>query len=403
MEEKEQENLEASSSVQNLLRRAIVKNNSLETKKAYLKALSFFFGWRKEDPDEFILKVKEGKVDPVQVLQDFVFYLSKAGYSPNSIHLFYILVRKFIKVNVEKKFDWSLVEKPRKRVLEQDRIPSKEELKQILEYATLKDKVAVLLLVSSGVRVGTLVKLKVKDVDLNRYNDIGVVYVRPETTKEGEGYVTFITPEAKRYLTEWLEYRKRKNEQIDEESKIIPLKNATSINVRWIRMLKKSAKDKKAKRFYLYHVHTLRKFFRTSLDLAGVSPDVRERLMGHAGGYLAGSYFRPSEEQLANEYRKAIQHLTIFETTSLEELQKQQLINLARVLIKDESKIAQIEQLLKKKRSEEAIVELRKIVQQNSYEYKAVSVNELIEHLNNGWEIVKEVGGSQVIIRKAKV
>ena len=46
---------------------------------------------------------------------------------------------------------------------------------------------------------------------------------------------------------------------------------------------------------------------------------------------------------------------------------------------------------MKEKPTEEAIVELRKIVQQNSYEYKAVSVNELIEHLNNGWELVKEV------------
>gem|GEM_PF-4840086 len=58
---------------------------------------------------------------------------------------------------------------------------------------------------------------------------------------------------------------------------------------------------------------------------------------------------------------------------------------------------------MKEKPTEEAIVELRKIVQQSSYEYKAVSVNELIEHLNDGWEIVKEVSGSQVIIRKAKV
>ncbi|MGC8935459.1 MAG: hypothetical protein ACP5LN_09910 [Thermoproteota archaeon] len=55
--------------------------------------------------------------------------------------------------------------------------------------------------------------------------------------------------------------------------------------------------------------------------------------------------------------------LTIFETTSVEELQKQQLLNLARILIKDESKIAQIEQILKKKAPEEAIVELRRIVQ----------------------------------------
>ena len=52
------------------------------------------------------------------------------------------------------------------------------------------------------------------------------------------------------------------------------------------------------------------------------------------------------------------QHLTIFETTSLKEIQKQQLLN----LVKDESKIAQIEKLLKKKHTEEAIVELRKTI-----------------------------------------
>jgi len=51
---------------------------------------------------------------------------------------------------------------------------------------------------------------------------------------------------------------------------------------------------------------------------------------------------------------------------------------LAKVLIKDESKIAQIEQLLKKKPTEEAIVELRKIVQQNSYEYKQLALTSLL-------------------------
>jgi hypothetical protein len=51
---------------------------------------------------------------------------------------------------------------------------------------------------------------------------------------------------------------------------------------------------------------------------------------------------------------------------ALKNFKKQQLLNLARILIKDESKIAQIEQLLKKKAPEEAVVELRRIVQHNS-------------------------------------
>jgi hypothetical protein len=40
---------------------------------------------------------------------------------------------------------------------------------------------------------------------------------------------------------------------------------------------------------------------------------------------------------------------------------------------------------LKKKAPEEAVVELRRIVQQNSYEYEAVEVNELVKYLNEGW------------------
>jgi hypothetical protein len=57
---------------------------------------------------------------------------------------------------------------------------------------------------------------------------------------------------------------------------------------------------------------------------------------------------------------------------------------------------------LKKKAPEEAVVELRRIVQQNSYEYKAVEVNELVNYLNEGWELVKEVACSKVIVRRQK-
>jgi hypothetical protein len=59
-------------------------------------------------------------------------------------------------------------------------------------------------------------------------------------------------------------------------------------------------------------LHGFRKFFTTQLVNSKVNPEIREMLLGHKIG-LASAYYRPTEEEMLDEYMKAANNLTINE------------------------------------------------------------------------------------------
>jgi hypothetical protein len=62
--------------------------------------------------------------------------------------------------------------------------------------------------------------------------------------------------------------------------------------------------------------HGFRKFFTTQLINSKVNPEIREMLLGHKIG-LTGCYYRPTEEDMLEEYMKGIGLLTINEENRL--------------------------------------------------------------------------------------
>jgi hypothetical protein len=56
--------------------------------------------------------------------------------------------------------------------------------------------------------------------------------------------------------------------------------------------------------------HSLRKYFKTRCELAGMKPINIENLMGHSTG-ISDSYYRPTENDLLQDYLKCIDALTI--------------------------------------------------------------------------------------------
>ena len=62
--------------------------------------------------------------------------------------------------------------------------------------------------------------------------------------------------------------------------------------------------------------HGFRKFFTNQCINSKINPEIREMLLGHKIG-LAGSYYRPTEEEMLEEYQKAINNLTINEENRL--------------------------------------------------------------------------------------
>ena len=62
--------------------------------------------------------------------------------------------------------------------------------------------------------------------------------------------------------------------------------------------------------------HGFRKFFTTQLINSKVNPEIREMLLGHSIG-LASAYYKPTEDEMLDEYMKAADNLTINEENRL--------------------------------------------------------------------------------------
>ena len=56
--------------------------------------------------------------------------------------------------------------------------------------------------------------------------------------------------------------------------------------------------------------HGFRKFTMTTMANARISPEIREMLLGHSIG-LSNSYYRPTDEEMLNEYLKVVNDLII--------------------------------------------------------------------------------------------
>jgi hypothetical protein len=88
--------------------------------------------------------------------------------------------------------------------------------------------------------------------------------------------------------------------------------------------------------------HGFRKFFTTQLVNSKVNAEIREMLLGHKIG-LASCYYRPSVEEMYEEYEKAIDNLTIDPSNRLQRKVETLTIEKSRLDIL-EAKFKQIEQ-----------------------------------------------------------
>ena len=169
-----------------------------------------------------------------------------------------------------------------------------------------------------------------------------------------EEYFTFITPECKKAIDNYLDMRARYGEKLNDGFYLVREQFD-------VRCLSKSKQFKKnAIQFKIYDLckragidkkdvavaHGFRKFFTTQMINADVNPEVREMLLGHKIG-LTGSYYRPTEEKMYSEYEKAIDSLTINEENRLKRKVEVLTIEKSR-LDRIEEKMLKMEQMYQK-------------------------------------------------------
>jgi integrase len=295
----------------------------------------------------YIAEARAGKRNCTRDVGDFITYAqtdkvrkSKKPLPPNTLKLYIAVTYGFlsqccgteIPISVRRMFNRKMPKGSRARTVEADL--DKSTIRKILLHCDVRMKALILFLLSSGIRISEALQLKLDDVVLEAMPS--VVHVRGEYAKEGDGYTSFLSSEAKESLVEWLKLREnyvassayrvhnvehrtyrpwQRQPKLPEETAIFPMSYNAAEKAFGIALKQAGlySKDKETG-IASIHLHCFRKFFLSSTKTK-IPSEIAETLVGHAT-YLSDSYRRYTTAQLAEFYRTAENALLVFQDTA---------------------------------------------------------------------------------------
>jgi len=301
-----------------------------QTLRAYRKSLEYFFEINKADKKTYFK-------DKRNYDQDFIKFIeAMEKYKPMTRKARINHVRAFLElnnVNLEKKTKKLVKLKTKNtKASTQDKVSTPQELNEILQHGTLKDRALFLFLSSSGMRIDETLHLVEDDIPSIKKHDEGKklkfpikVYIREEYTKTNESRITYISNETWETLLAWIKDKPRYLHQAatksikqkwENDPHIFPYTYPTAHRM-WIRLLKQSGYDEKdlSTNRCRRHIHTLRKYFRIYVAPAA-GEDVTELLLGHKDKLSNVYRDKYPEEKLGEMYLKAMSGISVFQKTS---------------------------------------------------------------------------------------
>jgi integrase len=293
-----------------------IKSKATRSKyRSYLKKYLELTGMTVKE----LLAEKDPKVIADQII-DLIIKMKNEGKSWGAIHNYVAMIQALYKINDivlnVAKINKFLPE--HRRVRKNDRGYTHEEISKMLEFCDIRTRVIVLLLASTGMRIGALPLLRIGNIDNYKIT----VY-----ENDKEEYFSFMTPECKQAVDNYIDMRLRYGEKINDDSYLIreqfdirdkfAIAKSRSLSVETLLWkLKAIAKRSNVRNKQVPIAHGFRKFFTTQLVNSDVKTEISEMLQGHKIG-LASCYYRPTEQKMYEEYQKAVNLLTINEENRL--------------------------------------------------------------------------------------
>lgn len=256
--------------------------------------------------------------------------------SGSTIPNYYRAVKLFCEMN-DIVLNWKkiLCHLPRSKQAANDRAPTIEEIQKLVEFPDRRIKPIIYTMASSGIRIGAWDYLRWKHIVTIRSDQGDVVAATLRVyAGEREEYCSFITPEAYNSLKEWMDFRSSYGEKITGESWLMrDIWQTTNLNygakralatsprrlkssgikrliehALWEQGIRQPLKDG-AKRHEWKAAHGFRKFYKSRTEQV-MKPINVELSMGHNIG-ISASYYRPTEQEVLQDYLKAVDLLTI--------------------------------------------------------------------------------------------
>jgi hypothetical protein len=232
---------------------------------------------------------------------------------------------------------------PRARESSNDRAPSVDEIRKLVEYPDRRIKPIIYTMISSGIRIGAWDHLKWKHISPIRNEKNELMAARITVYADDvEEYFSFITPEAYQALADWMDFRASFGEVILEHSFLMRdlwqttnarhttrnglaafPKKLKSSGIRrlieralWEQGLRRPLKPGE-RRHEWKTAHGFRKFYKTRAEQV-MKPINVEITMGHNIG-VSSSYYKPTEKEVLDDYLNAIALLTIKDESRLQQ------------------------------------------------------------------------------------
>jgi hypothetical protein len=388
-------------------------------------------------------------------LEDFVMELHRKGHSPGYISNYIKSVKSWLDFNeirlVRKIRVGNLQATP---TVEDEQVPTQEELRLLFSYAGERAKVSIAFMAFSGIRPqvlgnadGTdglrlkhLPELYIEGEAVHFKKTPTIVYIPASLSKARHKYFTFLPLEGQEYLKAYLEKRIARGEKLRRDAPVIAAAPGFE------RMGKRSGSKNYGSPFietqnitreirqamrprFTWRPYVLRAYFDTQLLLAEskgkISHAYRQFFMGHKGDiearYTTNKGRLPPD--LIEDMRNAYQASSSFLITSpmAEPNVKEMLLQMwrsqaesygidpMRVRIEkaiepeklepeEEIKLLQLEIV---KRTAPHLVPAGTTYTNNTGgEHKIILENELVEHLDSSWELVKDLPNGKFLIKK---
>jgi site-specific recombinase XerD len=304
-------------------------------------------------------KLLEMDVKTIQMnICDYVTHLRNNGKSHQTVSVYIAAIRHFYDMNDIVTINWKKVhsfEGEHEKAIE-DRPYTHSEISTMLQNTTLRNQAIILLMSSSGPRVGAIPQVRIKDLEpIDKYNIYKITYY-PSSKKNC--YFSWCSPEARKSIDAYLSWRGRLGEKLKPETplfrtefNVLEVQHPQVLNRKAIQfMINKLLKStgirtleppteltaNRCKRSHIMECHAMRKFFETNGFRAGMDLIYVRRLLGQRAG-LEDSYLKLSEEELLEGdskhrgYIGIIDQLTIDESNKLRRENQQLLIKTEKI------------------------------------------------------------------------
>ncbi len=281
---------------------------SENTKKQYLLGIKHWNKFIGMSPDEQITqRHKDLKSDNFQdrhrfedKLQEFINTISEK--SRHTATQYARIVGSFFRANYMR-IELRIPKPPRAR--EREHIPTSAEIQEMVGKSTRELAALMMVLAESGARVGAVLQLRNKDIDLEGQSPYPV-RLNWRTMKGEIGCLSFICDDAAHYL------KRLASVANGPEDSIFSL--SVSAAERAIRIKGVEIGICEENGLSAFVVHSFRKRAQNCFDESGIPGNWADLLMGHVPTHTAqgGAYVRPSEDKLREAYSKAAPLLRIF-------------------------------------------------------------------------------------------